>query len=548
MSNFLTYIIDDVEFKKNNIKNLPNKTKTQQKKLKEIISTYKKKYTEYQTNIEKYIELKSKSIPLNDIPIESKENLESMQTRIKELKHLAKLLNPVTTYFEKIGADNLLFKLKFYNNFDFVAVNEILKELSDKFNMINLKLNEKKFKVTPYVNEYMKEFFIEANREKPNFYSLEKTFEKTYWVCPNIINHLELNFRILFESYNHDFDRAIRIQQDDYKKQYGIHSYEECMRELKKVHYQYTYSRKESLQDIIDLAIKGEIDVNEYFDDSKTRLAAYNMLVIQDKERNYDADYANNHENLKKLRNVLIEYRQYEHFIPFVEYNKKLFTEFKLPRPYKEIIDGKQKLETGIGIINKIIFDELSPVEKIVLKFKKKELLEKSKKQLTVDVTNYADKLLQVYQGLDAIKFYRVIKSIVTDYVTLDDFLNAFRDFEYFKKKEMQDTFEIKTYSELMEHIEAFDEFCNNPNNLVIPSVPVFQEYDVTKVIVDKYRINNFNLTKESVTPSNIDTLLSYIDLFLRSTHIMACNLTIQQVWFIVEAHKILNKPKENNQ
>ncbi len=546
MNNFLTYIDKDTEIKKEIIKSSSTKTKTQRKALKTKIEEYKRKYNSYKENVTKYIDLKSKSIELKDIEIETKENLADMKAKIHDYKLLAKSLSPQTTYFEKLGFDNLLFKLGFYNNFDFVEVNKIINELSSKFKLINISLSEKYFKLTPYVYEYMKEFYREANRERPNFFLLEKSFEKIYWVCPNIIKHIELNFRILCSKYSEEFTKEVTNIQIENKRKYGIHSYEECMKELKRVHYEYTYARKESLQDIIDMAIKGEIDINEFFEDSKTRLAAENVMVIQDKERNYDENSTSNHENLKKLRNVLIEYSQYVHFIPYVEYNKNLFDNFKLPRPIKEIEEGKEKLETGMKMINKIIFDDLSFTEKLMLSFKNKELLKKPKKQLVVDVTTYADKLLAIYQGLDSYKFYNIVKGIVNEYVTLDDFLTAFRDFEYFKKKEMKDTYNVTTYDELMEHIEKFDIYCNNPNNLVISSVPVYQEYNVAKVIVDKYRINNYNLTEELINPNNIDTLLSYIDIFIRSTHIEACNLTIQQIWFIVEANKIMINNKKD--
>ena len=98
--------------------------------------------------------VKSKSFDI-DIP---KKNVEDLTDEIHRLEHIRFLLNPTNTFFEKMGFDNLLFDIKNYSDFNFEAMNEIINEFINKFELVGVNLSHDDFNYTYYVREYMLSF------------------------------------------------------------------------------------------------------------------------------------------------------------------------------------------------------------------------------------------------------------------------------------------------------------------------------------------------------------------------------------------------------
>ena len=57
---------------------------------------------------------------------------------------------------------------------------------------------------------------------------------------------------------------------------------------------------------------------------------------------------------------------------------------------------------------------------------------------------------------------------------------------------------------------------CKNPNNIIVNGVSVFEENNIARIILNKYRLDNINLTEESLDPNDLDTLIEKIQFILR--------------------------------
>ena len=86
-----------------------------------------------------------------------------------------------------------------------------------------------------------------------------------------------------------------------------------------------------------------------------------------------------------------------------------------------------------------------------------------------------------------------------------------------------------------------------NPNNVIINGVPLFEETDLTRVIVNKYRIDNVNLTEGDLTEENLEVLLNKVKFVLRIREIEKSSTSVDKIWFMVQVKKIndAKKPKE---
>jgi hypothetical protein len=111
------------------------------------------------------------------------------------------ILNPSNTFFEKMGFDNLLFEISNYYDFNFNSLNEIINRFLDKFELAGITISNHDFDYTCYVHEYMTSFLEVRNKKSENYDEVSEIFEKIYWVNPEIIEHIELNFRKLIKKH-----------------------------------------------------------------------------------------------------------------------------------------------------------------------------------------------------------------------------------------------------------------------------------------------------------------------------------------------------------
>ncbi len=90
-----------------------------------------KTYSDYKTQVEKYLRAKRKSFKI-DI---AKKDTKDLEEKIKELEHIKRILNPANTYFEKMGFDVLLFDISNYSEFNFNLINNRILPSSYKWEM-----------------------------------------------------------------------------------------------------------------------------------------------------------------------------------------------------------------------------------------------------------------------------------------------------------------------------------------------------------------------------------------------------------------------------
>ena len=68
-----------------------------------------------------------------------------------------------------------------------------------------------------------------------------------------------------------------------------------------------------------------------------------------------------------------------------------------------------------------------------------------------------------------------------------------------------------------------------NPNNIVINSIPLFEEYNIAKIIINRYRLDNINLTEENLNPNDLKTVLDKIQFLLRINEIEKALLQLKK-------------------
>ena len=543
MNNFYEYIEKDIEAKKNLISSLPTRTKTNIKKFNSTIDTVREKYSLYKNNVKKYLLAKHKSFTIK----EEEKNLEKLNDKVSSLQNIMFLLNPLNTYVEKMGFDTLLYEINRYYifSFDFEFFNEIINGFLDKFDLAGIKLTTDDFNYTCYVHEYMSSF-LEVRYSKEKKYSkVSEIFEKIYWINPEIIEHIELNFRRLIRDNAKKFESYISSLQKDILKQNNISNYEECVQKYKEAYEELQEKSGEDLYSIAQLALNNNFDINQYLETSKVRKAAYDSLIPSDIDTNSEREMFKICTILDKLKINLQEYNNYLDFSGLFnsfkeEYSKLLSSETKVALNTKKLEEDIREKEKKLDKLNKRILSD----KKSFLDSKN----ENDIKVLKTDSVKLAKELHTLYMKFDKEYFKEKVLSKLNSSMTILDVLNLYYSFDYFKRSALESVYNLNQYKELIRINNNFDSFAKNPTNVIISGANIFEENNLAKVIANKYRLNNLNIVENDLSPENLKSLLNKILLILRVNKVENSSSSIEKIWFMVQINKInASEETENN-
>lgn len=538
MSNFLKFIEDDIQAKRTLFSTMPTKTKRDIKKYNEKIDQTMNIYEGYRANVKKYLEAKSRSFNIKCRDV----NLEKLKKHVSALERVRFLLNPLNTYFEKMGFDNLIYQISNYADFDFKSLNDIINSFLDKFEQAGIKLTGTDFDYTCYVHEYMVSFLKIKNNKDDNYDQLSAIFEKIYWVNPEIIEHIELNFRKLIKKYERKFTNYIHKHQKDTMLENKINNYEECMEGIKIAHAELNKTDKENICDIINLAKTGVIDINNYFEDSKTRNSNYSALMIDSLHLDNKEAMTKFYENLTKLKTNIEEYSNYLKFEP-------LFEDFK--KEYEKLVPAEGTKANVNNTALKNIESQIKDKEAKLDKFNKRifndhddagfleHRSDKVSKYLIDASLKQAKDLYDLYKSYDQEYFKNKVLSILHSAFKVNELLHLYYSFDYFKKMAIKKVFNLTTYADVVRYSDDFDLFAMNPNNIVINSIPLFEEYNIAKIIINRYRLDNINLTEENLNPNDLKTVLDKIQFLLRINEIEKSPTSVEKIWFMAQVEKI---------
>lgn len=545
MNNFLQFIEEDIQNKKTLFSSMPTNNKSNIRKFNQKLEDIASKYDEYLIAIKRYLDIKSKSF---DIKYEK--NTEAVAEVVKKLEYIRFILNPYNTYFEKIGFDTLFYQITNYHDFKFNSLNQIINEFFNRFELAGITLQSHDFDYTCYVNEFMTSFLNIRSLKTDNYDMIAEIFEKIYWTNPELVGHIELNFRKLIKKHEKRFIEYIKKLQQEIIAANNI-NYDSCLDKLAVAYRELNTLEKENITDIVELAKLKKIDINNYFEDSKIRTTTFNNLMIDLIDLNNPTNLENFYDDLEKLKSNVLEYGNYLKFIPLIDDFKKEYlkapktetskndkNKVDLSKNLKDIETEISQNETKLSKLNKKIFGEKGKV------FERKDSI---LKELKFESVKQANVLYDLYKKLDQEYFKNKVLAVLNNAFTVSDLLNLYYSFDYFKKAAIKKVFNIATYDEIIEYSDSFNSFAMNPTNMIVDGISLYEESNVAKVIVNKYRLDNINITEEDLNGDSLSIILDKIEMLLRVQKIEKSPLDVEKIWFIVQVAKIDMAEQKNN-
>lgn len=537
MNNFLEFITSDIESKKTFLQAIPTNNKTNVKKFNENVATIYETYTYYKDSVLKYINAKSESFE----NIKEAKPDEKSEKKMNEYKQLVSFFNPLNTFKEKMGLDSLLYDIHNYSSFTFENINKTIQALVDKFKVAGINLNGADFKYTCYVKEYMDEFFTCGG----NYNDLSATFERIYWHNPNIIEHIELNFRKLIKKHQKEFEQYVAKEKENLLSKSGFKDYDDMVTSFKTKYSNDVSNFKESLFEIIQMAKESKIEINNYFPDSKFRTTAFSTLTINPVDYEKDKEVDKLLDTLGKLRGNALEYSNYLKFLPLFNYFKEKYqkqdTADANVSALKTIESQISSKESKLESINNKILD--GPTSTIFSFFDKKS--PDHIKKLKLESVALAKELYDLYYEEEKLRFESIILDMKNESAIMaSDVVKLYYSFNFFERETLASVFELTSYDDIINLCNEFDDFATNPSNVIIQGIDVFTDNDMADVVCNKYRLENINVSAADLDENNIVSLINKIDFVFRIYTIENSKLSVEKIWFIVQNSKI--REKEN--
>lgn len=476
----------------NNSKNI----KAYQEKIEELLTTYNSDLSLIKEEINKRKNQYLESTPPEELP--------NVEEEITALEKELPIISPYSSPYEKSGLDIILYRLGHYYNIDLSLVNQNILLALDIFNKVGINLTSQSFVYSFYANKYLDKILSTKQDSTTYQEELKESFEDIYWKCPDIINHITLNFKYLYYLYEKKFKLYYEKESLSLKEKNIIPSYQALI--IKKDNL-----IKNSKHFLIKSILNNEINPSDY---TKEKINKITEELIP--------SGVYQEEDIISLYNTLNEY-QIISSLDYIISDLKLLLEKK--SEYKGIYHNKHK---EILKKERELFKENSKIIKLITKNNIKKF------NYYNNLANNNILLLKdLYEELEKNYFLEELLNLSDDATILDILTLASTNYNYlvelFKKKEKDPEKELAKINSIIH-----SPYLNLVNNLWIKD-----EKDIPIIIIDKYNLYNFKLTKDMLKEENVGVLIQNLKYIITNIYLKKNNLDEDKIKFIKETENI---------
>lgn len=480
---------------RNNIKN----NKIYQQKIEELLGLYSEDKQLLYEEISKRYQRYTSNIKDNTI-----------ESNTKELNNLycnLPLINTFSSSYEKSGLDVVLYNLGHYYTVVLEEVNKDILKALNIFKTVGIVLDASNFNYSYYANMYMKKFIDTIDNNEINNDLLKESFSNLYWKCPNIINHIALNFKHLYYQNKKKFDLYYDnitnnlVDGKIYSKYVTL--YEEREEKI-----------KSNRSILLNKFLNKELDINNYSVDKIGK--AYQNIV-----KGPVSEKVNN--DIKKLNHTLFEYKNYLDLKYIIDDIKSLY---KDKEKYKNIFSNIKK-----EIVKRET--KLMKENKKVIRLLVKGNTDKFDYSNTI-INNIISELKDLYDELDRNYFLEKINSLNPNTTLYDLLYLASSNYNYLT------SIIKKNNKDINEEISKLKSLVYYPYINIINNILINDEKDIALIIMDRYNLFGLDITKEELSEENLVALIDSVEIVLNSISMNKLAITDSKIKFIENASTIL--------
>ena len=528
-------INNQIDIDKEILSVLPKNNKKNLQAYKDKAGEIKQSYVTYLDQI--LSEMKRRAIKIKSV--EQDPNIEKTAQQIKYMEKI-ELLNDNTTSFEKMGLDETLYVLRrFYKN-NLELVNDAIVKCLEKFRIVGVNLDAKDFEYSVYTKEYMNVFLDEMKKGDCNSSRVKDAFEQIYWKCPDLIIHIELNFRSLYLKNEKTINKYYEDAKKQITKELGLNE-EDAIKKYENLQNQIIEEKNNDTALIIEKFWNGEKNTKDY---ELTNINKNYKKLLGKDIGEFDKEQVQEiNVNISRLQNSLYEYKNYLRFKFIYDnvmqiynskekykaiYNQKLK---QIKKVEAKVFKNNKKMERYAnhrGLLQKIFGKNTNRLEKI-----------------NVNSNTQILELRNIYRDLEENKINNIILTLLNDGSTIYDALLLACHFYSFLVNSTIDAFPDILQDDIQSTIERFRRFIKYPRITIINNVKMLEDKDMSLMIKDKYNLCNIIITKEDLEEDNVSNLLTIVNNICEYNYIINSKTTLEDIQFLLQANKILEENKK---
>ena len=131
------------------------------------------------------------------------------------------------------------------------------------------------------------------------------------------------------------------------------------------------------------------------------------------------------------------------------------------------------------------------------------------------------------YEELEQNSFLEQIMNLKENTTIYDLFVLALSNYVYLVKKEET-------------NISRLNTFITSPRISILKNILINEEKNIGLLILDRYNLFGFNLTKEQLEKDNLDNLIKELEIILGNIEMEKLSITENKIKFIKESSQIL--------
>lgn len=473
----------------------------------------------------------------NIINVVENSKIGELTKNIENIKDI-ELFNELNTAYEKLEFDKINNNLDCFFEGNLESVNINIKLFIEKFKDCGINLTAEDFNYSQYTKEYMEVFFEETADGNLNTPKLKEKFDALYWKCPDIVTHIELNLRYL---YNLNSKKIEKLQKDrnvsilksmSLDKNGLVKRYFELNEELINL-------KSIDSNSILEKFISGEWKSKDFSE--KEMLSLYSRLCSinyysASPERQIEIDKTFG--NLLKTLQEYNTYKKYKYILDDLKARCKKKDTFKEEHDskIKEIHKKEQELLKETENNKRLIKRKSNP---FFILFRKK--LEKKIYEFPVASNALIKEIKKLYKELDDSEVNLRIAEFVDDTCTIKYMFKiaiSFYTYSYnIIKEHYKDEPEVNVAAELQDLID----FINQPYKVMLNNIKLVEEPNIVSIISNKYKILNINI-EEADLEENLEGLIADVERIVNKSNISRSGLKLNDIEFIETVKPIVMK------
>ena len=476
--------------------------------------------------------------------VEENDEIPKIETDILKYNDAVKNTEDCSSY-EKMGLDKITYNVNGYYKSNLERLNKELIDCVKRFENVGIKLSADDFNISEYSKEYMEVLLQEAQDGQINSERIKDAFEKVYWKCSEVVSHLYVNIRYIYDKYESEIDKFYQNKSEEI-----LHDFNTTAEQIENKRTE-LIKQKKKLEDIDDKIIldkfyTGSLNINDYKGDNYKRM--YSELISKEISELSEDEKNEMDENIEKLDNNLGEYSKYCEYRFLVDGVLNIRAEeLKKAEANKDKKVKKTEYDIMKENIKKLtgdIFKTNEKLDKPVKKgfFRRKSSNDKKNTAVILQRNNLVLDLKKLYMELDDEILRQNILKNIDETSSLLDVLKLASNYYGFMAKSMIKKNEEITDKEIGELAKEIRDFINFSNFTVINYVKISDTKDLAVIIKDKYKLFGLQVSKENFQEDNVEDLIRRVKLITNYNNILKTKFSIEDLEYITTVKEMLKK------